>query len=410
MTKRKLLASLVIVFSALLAGCWDSREPDDLVHALALGFDLDDKGNFKLVAQFSNPVAPAGGAAAGAGGGSADQGQRPYWVYTSHGRTPFEAIRNLAPVSTRMVDLAHVGVILLSERLARAGIGPVLQLLYREPELRLSIHWAVVEGSVEDILKAEFPAESAPAMGLLRILLVQPGVDSATVLSSIGELLRPGEEMTLVRLRSLESEESGKSGSESGGESGPGGTIPRPPMECIGGAVFKKDKMVGWIDGRAARGLGYVKETRQRGAIIVMTPGGEAFAAIDLVHERSTLRPTAHEGELRIKLDVEVEGHLEDETLSDGRAMNLRDSAVIQSLRNRFAEVIENDIQIALEQARALGSDIFGFGNGVYRRLPEVWDEVCDRWDEMFLTVPVDINVKAKLTHPGLAVSPPLSR
>lgn len=394
---------LLVLVSLLLGGCWDREEPDDVIHVLALGFDILDDGNYRVLAQFSNPIAAAGSGGSSASGSPGSDSQKPYWVYSMDGRTPFEAIRNLSPVSTRMVDLSHVGVVLLSERLARAGVTPVLQMIYREPELRLSARWAVVDGSVEDVLKAQFPAESAPSMGLLRILMPQrvtnPGIDSGTVLKSVGELMRPGAEMSLPRLEATGAVHEGEQD-----------TTLRSPVEYSGGAAFRDDKMVGWIKGRAVRGVNYVTDTMQRGAVLVMVPEQDGLTAVDLVSESCGVRPVTQDGGLRIKLGVEIVGHLEDQTSPDGNLMNLHDPDIIASLGRRLSEVVENDIRAAIELARDLQSDVFGFGNAVYRKLPGVWDEIGHKWDEVFLTVPVDIEVTAVVHHPGMVVSPPVAQ
>ncbi len=106
---------------------------------------------------------------------------------------------------------------------------------------------------------------------------------------------------------------------------------------------------------------------------------------------------------MRIRIKVEVSGRLADQVSAEG--FDLKDKK-IDSLNRRMAQVVCNDIEIALHKAQELNSDVFGFGNLIYRKLPQEWKRLEGRWDEIFPTLPVEIEVNATVRRAGMIREP----
>ena len=163
---------ITVVFcllSLFTNGCWDNREPEWLASSLLLAFDLDEENMYKAIVVLANPLFQAG-VEGGAGGGGGNK--LPFWVHSARGHTPFEAILNLSQGTTRQIRFSHTLVLLFSEKLAREGIWPVLELFQRNRELRTNIQTAVVDGDLEELLRAEFPLEFLPATAIDRLLRI----------------------------------------------------------------------------------------------------------------------------------------------------------------------------------------------------------------------------------------------
>ena len=70
---------------------------------------------------------------------------------------------------------------------------------------------------------------------------------------------------------------------------------------------------------------------------------------------------------------------------------------------NRYLEqVIKNQIKLAVCQAQTLNSDIFGFGDTLRKKYPGQWAELADRWDDIFPTIELDIEVDAKIRRSNM--------
>ena len=403
---RRLLKAIIVLslVSFLLTGCWDGREPQNLTHAVLLAFDIDDQGNYEALVQFPGPAVTGGGGGEGGGAGG-DGGKSPFCTNSAKGETPFAAIRNLSPTTSRLTSLSHLRILLISEKLARHGIGAVIDLLEKDRELRLSLHVAVVEGDLKQLLTAPFPLESTPAMGLEHLVRFSKYERSITpnapFLDSLRELTRPGEEMLLARIEVLPTEPAAAEKPAQGDQS-PAGS-PKPPALVAGGAVFQGEKMVDWFDIDATRGWMLIKGKAQRGPVVVKSPDGEGYITINIFNSQATLTPVVQDGKVRMQVKVTVHGRVQDQTSARGDLSSLdwQNPQMLNLLKNNFAEVIRGCIEVSLARAQKLGVDVFGCGNAVYRKHPHEWEKIGERWPEIFPTIPVDITVKTMIHRPG---------
>lgn len=398
------IAAVFCLLSFFSTGCWDNREPEWLARSMLLAFDLDEENMYEATVVLANPIFQAGGQSGNGGGGGT---KLPFWVHSARGRTPFEAVLNLSQATTRMTLLSHTQVLLFSEKLAREGIRPVLELFQRNRELRLGVQAAVVDGDLNELLRAEFPLEFLPSTGidrLLRITSIERSIiPDSRLLQKIIEYTRPGEEMILPRLKVLSQERETGQDTQSENQQSP----PGPPAEVIGAAVFRGEKMAGWMDGHETRGQNWIRNTMQRGPIVVKLPGEEGLATIEIMKMQSKIEPKKRNGKVMITVEIKAEGRLQDLVMPPGKTPRL-DQAFVQSLENRFAEIIRRDCNRSLTRAKELEADIFGFGNTVYRKYPRLWEEeLAGRWEESFRNLSVEFLVEATLNRPGLILTSP---
>ncbi|HOL16241.1 MAG TPA: Ger(x)C family spore germination C-terminal domain-containing protein, partial [Bacillota bacterium] len=64
-------------------------------------------------------------------------------------------------------------------------------------------------------------------------------------------------------------------------------------------------------------------------------------------------------------------------------------------------------IEDILSRAQELKSDIFGFGNLIYRKNPRLWEKIGPRWDEeIFPRLKIDLKVNFVILRAGLIKDP----
>jgi spore germination protein KC len=388
----RLVAALTALCLALAsAGCWDRREPDDMVFAVALGFDIDEDGDYVAIAQFANPMAAKGGV----GPGSQPAGSALFWTNCAKGRTPYDALSNLSPALSREMAVSNVEVLLVSEDLARRGMAPIMDLIARDNELRLTVIAAVVDGDVKALLESEFPEDPIPALSIQRMLnpihFIDPSVKSVDLLQSIADMLRPGQDLLLPVLRL-----NAGAGSDS--------TSSGPPVTHMGAAAFHRDRMIGWLDGHESRGANFARGKSQHAPISVQSPTG-GLVSIHVTNVASTVTPRYSDEGVSVLIKTKVEGHVQGQIgLGEGEAgVDFSDPESLRHLRSCLAQCVREDIEHALAKSRQYRSDFIGLGNAVYRRLPRTWQTgVGDRWYELLPDVGVQIEVEAALTSSGL--------
>jgi spore germination protein KC len=120
---RIIAAALALLMVMLLtAGCWNRRELDEL--GIQLGTAIDKVGdNYRVAVQV---VIPGEVSAKGTSSGNA-----PVTMYHAEAPTIFEAFRKLTETSPRKIYSAHIRVLILSEAVARAGVGKAIDMFSR---------------------------------------------------------------------------------------------------------------------------------------------------------------------------------------------------------------------------------------------------------------------------------------
>lgn len=393
----------------IAGGCWDRREPESLVFPSILGIDVAEDELFEVIALIPNPSARAGGAAGITGGGAFAV---PFWVNSGRGHTPFEALKQLALTTSRQINLSHVDVILISENLARRGIGPVLQLYLRSPDIRLIAEVAVVEGDLRNLLESEIPLEPTPALGLLAMLEFtrqeRSQIPRGDFLEKAKLMTFPGFDPVFVRftvLKATATETSTDSGSAQGQSQS---QVPKPVVKIHGAAAFDDDRMVGWFEDRESVGVNWLLGGISRTIVSVDSPRGGVIT-LELKQSGVKVTPVVSGNSISMEVKVGALARVQDAAAhghSEHIVFDSEDPELVKSVTDRVAQAVRNDIELALKKARELEVDPFGFGNTIYRKKPQFWNEVVQgRWIEMFKTVEVNLEIEVFLRRPGLVMS-----
>jgi spore germination protein KC len=391
-----IIAIIILISLTLsLSGCWDRREPDVLGFITMAAFDIKpDSGLFRVIVQVANPLGEEGGQQEGGGGGGK---KPPFWVVEATGHTIYEAIKNLEVLSSRKLVWTHNEAVLFSEELSRKGIRRVLDFLDREREPRPTARPFVVQGDVRRLLEADFPLEETGATAVSKQLFsirlersVLPDVESLRIL--FHHLAAPGLELILPRIAVLEQE--GKDREKSGRIN---------PARISGAAVFRGDRLVGFLDDRETSGYLWLKGDVSRATLVLKCPGSEEeLLTVEVFESDAKLEPKIEGDRVRFKASIRAESSIQEFACRD---LPLEEE-FINSLNRRMAIVIRNEIAMSLEKARELEADVFGLGNIIYRTRPRDWKRLEEKWEEIFPAVMVDIEVEAVIRRYGLVLEP----
>ncbi|NPV80273.1 MAG: Ger(x)C family spore germination protein [Firmicutes bacterium] len=388
---------LLTAIMTTMTGCWSRKEIETLGFVMAVGVDqAREEGKVQLTVHIAKPFAMGSGQA---GGGAMEE--KPFWVVSSTGYTVFEAVRNFLSQSPRWLFWAHNRFILIGEELARKGVRDVIDWFARDGGTRERAWIVVAKGAkASDLLQTEFELERMPAKAAMGIVQ-----SSRMGLSTIGESMLidfleklEGEGIDPIAIRAeiiprpQEFDIRGELKREKIGAS----------ARITGAAVFKDDKLVGWLNKPETRGFNWVMGKVRSGIIVIKKPGEEErFIGLEILRAKGGFKPEIKDGRVSVTIKVEAEANLGD---IQGFLDPLKSPEVWTSMERRMATVIRNEIMAAVAKAQELDSDIFGFGAELNRRNPKKWLELKDRWDEEFRCINIQVEVKAKLRRSGLII------
>lgn len=377
--------TLLLVLPMLLSGCWERKELNELAFVLALGLDKAESG-YKVSMQV---VIPSSITSQGAGGSGA--GGVPVVTYNFTVPTIYESLRKFNLVSSRSPYMGHIRVLVIGEELAREGVGETLDVLKRSREPRMDFYVMVArKTTAENILKVLTPLDRLPANKLFNALDKSYKISSKTVAVTldkfIEDLLCEGENPVLT-------------GVEVQGDPGAGGeksnierTSPKARLRYENVAVFKKDKLIGWMDENETVGYNYVingvtKNTghfKDNGSMII----------IEGLSSTTRRKVKIIGGEPHIYLNAEAVCNVEEVEGAD----KLDTVSKIKYLEEETEERIVARMKHSVENIKErYNVDIFGFGQSVYRTNPKAWAKLREEHKEGYLQA-LNIHYDAKVT------------
>lgn len=386
---------LAVLLAAMTSGCWDRQEIENSAIIVAVGIDkAEPPDRFKVTVQMAIPPHTDGA-------GSAAQEPLPTnWIITATGSTIFDAIRSLPHQVPREVRLFNVRMLVFGEEFARdEGIKDALDFLDSDNDPRRRM-WMLVakDATASDVMRSFVPSVILTVDALDGMLNIAPRRTGTVVAHTMYEVMQmlsaPGWEayVSPIEVRAEE-------GSPAEQNQLPQGVIPTLHPRLGGAALFRGTHLVGWLDEQTTRGLQFARGKVQGGALVVACDEkGETDMSISLLSTTGSLKPEFKDGKLSAKVEVRATGNLIE--------LHCESRANIDVLNERFAKGIEKEVRAAIDALqKEFGVDALGLGLAVYQRLPKVWQQVEENWEAVFPTVPVEIEVKARLLRQGLTSS-----
>jgi spore germination protein KC len=383
--KKRWLCWCLFLLSGLASGCWDQRELERLAIVSGIGVDRQQDGeNYQVTFQIIRPddVLGGEGGAGGGGGGAA----KPFWALKAEGETIFEAIRKATFESSRRIFLSHNEVLIINEAVAEEGIFPVIEFLMRDAEPRLSQWLLVTPDEAGKVLEVESKLEKIPAAGIalqLENYYATSKVRAVSLYDFAERLLKGTTANTLPMIKIIETD-----GEES--------------LRLEKTAVFKEDKLVGYLDQRETRGLLWVLGEVRGGIIVLRLPGAEGKISIEISEAAAKISAAGKEQPVKLEVEIGIEAILGEQTTEQ----NLVSPEKIRFLEELTAEAITGEVEAALSKARQLGTDIFGFAEYLRRYHPPTWERLQDEWEKHFRRLEVASKVKTKIAEVGLTKRP----
>ncbi|ASA21594.1 Ger(x)C family spore germination protein [Paenibacillus donghaensis] len=382
---------LALTVPMLLSGCWERRELNELAFVLGMGLDKTESG-YRVSLQVVIPSSISSQTVGGTGGGV------PVVVTAFNVPTIYEAQRSYNLVNSRQCYYGHIRILVIGEELARSGLSETLDVLKRSREPRNDYYAMVAKDSTaEDVLKVLTPLNKLPANKLFESLDQSYKITAKTVAVSLNsfvdDLLYEGINpvLTGVELSGSASEGEKKSNVEV--------STPKAIIHFSNVAVFKKDRMVGWLNKNETIGYNYVtnKVVKTSGPV----EGDDGRPIVIEVLQTSTKRKVKIiDGEPHIYIHVKAVCNVEEVQSKD----NLEAERVITQLERKSEERIVLRMKTAVEQINEqYNVDIMGFGQSIYRASPKTWARLQQKKGDNYLkSLPIHYKASVSINRIGV--------
>jgi spore germination protein KC len=409
--RQAVAALLTCAICACVTGCYDRQELEQQAFVTALGIDKAPGGMIDFTLRFALPQNPAGG---GGGGSSADTplaGKAPV-TYRAHSVTEALLIANSSV--ERQVSLTHLSNIIFGKSLAQEGLKPTMQALVRYREFRPTILVAVADGTAREVIANQKPMLDKTAGRLadgIALTSQKTGLIPVVYLQDLGRFVEGDPSGGVLPVFSInqkvKDDPKGEQGVKDGQDVFQPGAVPRAggdPVEWLGAAVFRKDQLVGILNGRESIQLQFLKGILRNTKIDFNDPLAPGkHIGLSIRKERAPRYAVHFSNPMVIDVDVPLEADL----------LNIESGVDYTRPENRTK--LEQNIQATAEkECTALLTKLYhDFDADVIPISAHVrGDFATDQqftsypWEERFHTADVRVHVSLRIRRFGVQLTP----
>jgi spore germination protein KC len=373
----------LILGTILLAGCWDRREINDIAIVMGTAIDWKD-GKYQATVQF--PLPGQMGGVKGGGGGT--RGNKSWYLDSSTGTTLDEVIRNQQQSISRLLYFAHRRVLLIGEEMADRGVAPVIDIVARVPQNRLSAYFIVAKGEARAVLNADAPVEQIPSE-MIRELTTESMNNPRTIRHVIESILSDGIDPA-VPFFTFRTTETGNQNDK------------QSTIRLEGLAVFKGDKLAGFMRGEKAQGVLWAMGEVKRPRITIPSPNGNGLMSLQFAENAVTIKPILENDEFTIRLHIKARGTVV-ENGTNYSSMSHGIPKIEQTANVKIKTLVEDSIS---ELQKKYHSDAVGFGDAIHRDYNSRWQALRKNWVDEYEKLKVDVQVQVQIEHTGTIVVP----
>ncbi|MCR2807109.1 Ger(x)C family spore germination protein [Paenibacillus soyae] len=381
----RLLLALALLLVA--TGCWDRHELNNLAIISAIGFDKHgDK--IRVTVQVLDPDEVAGTTGGGAG-------KAPVITYEEEGITVDDAFGRLTTKAPYPLYLSHVRMVVFGETLARGGIAKVLDFLSRDRQMRTDFYLVVAKKrTAREVLGIFTQIEKIPGNKLYSSLRTASQewapVQETLLIDVINDLVNKGKQLVLTGVQIEGDEKAG--GTPKNNENIR--SIARLSFNGI--AVFKSDKLIGWLTENESKGYSYIRDKVKR-TIGNVACGQEKYVSLKVIRSETKQSVRMEGGEPIVRLRVEIEADVNESTCD----IDLEKDEAIAELEEESARKLNQLIDSSINRAKRMKSDIFGFGDLLERNEPGYWRAHQDQWQTLFPELEVETEIVYRIRRIG---------
>lgn len=371
---KKILLISILLF--LLTGCWNYRELND--YAIVTGMAIDYSDNkYEVSLLFSSSK-------------KTDKEQDSIiTVYSDKGNSIYEAIKNISLSIPKEIYLSHLSTVIISEDLARKGINPLLDYLLREPQSHQNFYIIIAKDTkAKNILSILAPLSDYPSQNITSNIKIteqlQGRITDAKFNKFVSKIIQKGINPISNSIILIGDEEEGTKKEKQENSI----TGAQTKLDTIG--IFKDDKLIDWADISESIGIN-------------MLLGDVKVLYFDLPCENNKTVITTNSYNIKnkveknkITINITAKGMINEV----GCNLDLQNYKVIDKLQEEAKDKMEEYVYKALNKAKKLKTDIFGYGNMIYKKYPHYFNSI-DNWDEYFSNLDFTINVDFKLKEKG---------
>lgn len=347
---------LTLIFIIPISGCYNYRELNDLGITTAIGISKDGD-MYKLVVEVLQTEKK-----------SNDEASNPsYVLFETEGNTIQEAVRNTILESSKRLYVNHLSLLIIDESLAKDGIKDIMDLFFRDSESRKQFYVLVSKEPIKELLETKTPLDSINSKSIEERLKSNDkylnNVTTITFSKLLNEYVNPYKEIVIPVIN-----------------------IKEDKIIINESAIFKNDKLIGYIDNDDTLYLNFIKNNVDD--TIITLKNNNKYSSIEMNFSHTDIDVNKNNITINLKMSgniTEINNNLD---LTNPNSINYLEKIYEEYLNSEITKMIYKIIN-------EYGTDIFGFKDLIYKKDYQYFNDNL-KLKDLNIKVNTKINLKFK--------------
>lgn len=371
MLKKISIFFIEVLLLLLFCGCWNYTEVDQQANVSGIAIDKGQNGKkYHITAEVMSMETN--------GGKSGVKTE----LIESDGNTLFETIRKATAVASKKLYFGHCKVLIISKNIAESEMVPILDIIMRDSELRLTMDVVISKtGTAKELLTIK------PVMNPIL------SYEMDDTLETNQEILFESSKIKVYQFVNT-------LGTDGICPIAPAfGTVSTGKNEITGKlsgvAVFNKEKMVGFLNEDDTKSVLFVQNKIKNAALSVkIDEQKDIYFSAEILENKTKIVPEKKDGELIFNIEIHPVVTVSEFDIDAKITLQEFEELFNTQLEQRITEVIR-------KVQKEFKVDIFGLGSIMRQKKTKLWEEYGTNWDKRFETVKFNVKSKVKVRGSG---------
>jgi spore germination protein KC len=175
-------------------------------------------------------------------------------------------------------------------------------------------------------------------------------------------------------------------------------------LQSVGSAILNKDlQLVGFLDQNETKDKMWILGKLSQHDITASIPQGKGKINLRATNLKSKIQPIITRYETKFKVNLTGKGDVR----LNNTNFDLTDPKKVKTMEHELEKYFENRItQLIKKGQEEYETDIFGFGDVLFRKDPSQWKKVKNDWEKEFSEADITVNVDLTIHLIGLTGAP----
>jgi spore germination protein KC len=373
MIKKIICMVLSLALLLPLTGCWSYHGLNEITIVAGVGIDLDPSSGDYLLSCEIIDLASTG----------KETGVKSK-IVDSRGATIFEAVRNAKKRLVNKLYWGNAQVLVIGNQLAeQGGVSAAINWFISDAECRETVSIIVSqEKTAKDILTLQGIDNSVVSFEIQKIIdddqNTTGSIEPVPLYRVYNQLRSPGVCISLPAFHQVINNE-------------------KPTVEANGEAVFKGEKLAGYLSAEESKYYLFAKDAINGGILTLSSSEQDnQDVSLEISKNKTKTSYSYKDGRIKETIETNTDVYLDEVKLGT----DLLDQREISKLETAAQKKLENDISDVIKKVQTeYDSDIFGYGNMIYKKDPVLWQQLSPKWDHLFQTAQIEVKSKINIVN-----------